>query len=77
MSMTSEDTMKDTYVRAMLARLMYLRLCEYKNYTPRSGMYADAGSRDYADLAIDVLGYDDEAVDEIGKALERMEKNSE
>ena len=73
-SMTREEVMQDTYVRGLLARLMYLRLCSFKGYEPRGGMYADAGSRDYADLAIDVLGYDDESVVEMERTLERMEK---
>lgn len=71
--MNREEVMHDNYARGLLARLMYLRLCTYKGYEPRGGMYADAGSRDYADLAIDVLGYDDESVVEMEKALERLE----
>jgi hypothetical protein len=60
---------EEMMVQQMLARAMYLRWCSYKKVDPRPGMYADAGSLDYAGVAIDLLGYDDEALDRLKEAI--------
>lgn len=56
-------------VQQMLARAMYLSWCKYKKVTPKPGLYADSGSLDYASVAIDMLGYDDEAIDRLKEAI--------
>ena len=60
---------EEVIVQQMLARAMYLSWCKYKKVEPRAGMYADAGSLDYASVAIDMLGYDDEAIDRLKEAI--------
>lgn len=59
---TISNVAEDAYVTGLLARAMYLRWCEHKGFDPRPGMYADAGSMDYATVAVDILGYDDQAI---------------
>ncbi len=64
---TISDVAEDAYVTGLLARAMYLRWCEHKGFDPRAGMYADAGSMDYARVAVDILGYDQNAIDHLLK----------
>lgn len=52
----------DAYAHQLLARAMYHKWCKHHARTPRPWPYADAGSMDYAATAIDLLGYDDEAI---------------
>ena len=54
---------EDAYVTGLLARAMYLRYCEHKGFQPSPGAYADPGSWDYAKVAVDALGYDQNAID--------------
>ena len=58
-----DNKAEDAYVTGLLARAMYLRWCEDKGFDPRPGNYADAGSIDYAKVAVDILGYDQNAID--------------
>jgi hypothetical protein len=58
---------EDAYVTSLVARAMYLRWCEHKGFNPKPGMYADAGSMDYARVAVDILGYDQNAIDHLLK----------
>jgi len=69
--LTREKAIEDLYVKQLLARIMYLQWCKYKNYTPRAFPYVDAGSRDYAGIAVDTLGYDDQAITELENMLEK------
>ena len=62
---TISDVAEDAYVTGLLARAMYLRWCEHKGFDPKPGMYADAGSMDYARVAVDILGYDQNAIDHL------------
>lgn len=64
---TISDVAEDAYVTGLLARAMYLRWCEHKGFNPKPGMYADAGSMDYARVAVDILGYDQNAIDHLLK----------
>lgn len=57
------NDMETQAVTALMARVMYLRWCEFRNFEPRPYPYADAGSMDYAATAIEYLGYDDEAIE--------------
>lgn len=59
--------MKDTrlYARLLLSRAMYHKWCSFKNVKPRPWPYVDAGSQDYAAVAIDLLGYDDDGINEL------------
>jgi hypothetical protein len=61
---------EELYVTQMLARAMYLNWCDYKNFTPKPGMYADAGSQDYARVAVDLLSYDEEAIERLKVAVQ-------
>lgn len=62
---TISDVAEDAYVTGLVARAMYLRWCEHKGFNPKPGMYADAGSMDYARVAVDILGYDQNAIDHL------------
>ena len=53
------------YVVTLLARRMYLNLCEHKNVKPWDYPYIDRASIDYANLAVDFLGYTDGAIDKL------------
>jgi hypothetical protein len=68
---TREKAIEDLYVKQLLARIMYLQWCKYKGYTPRTFPYVDAGSRDYAGIAVDTLGYDDDSIAEMEAMLEK------
>ena len=59
--------MKDnrTYVKMLLARAMYHKRCEFKKVDPFKFPYTDPGSLDYAAIAIDLLGYDDDGITEL------------
>lgn len=50
------------YAKQLLARAMYHKWCEFKNFPPKRFPYVSDGSIDYADTAIEMLGYDDESI---------------
>jgi hypothetical protein len=52
----------DLKVEYMLARVLYERFCDYKQFTPRKQPYVDPAMLDYASLAVEYLGYDDDAI---------------
>jgi len=60
---------EEIYVTQLLARAMYLNWCSYKGFEPKAGMYADAGSQDYARVAVDLLSYDEEAIERLKEAV--------
>ena len=60
---------QDAYVAQLLGRVMHHSWCDHKNSTPRKYPYVDAGSQDYAMIAVRFLGYDDEAVSMLEKEL--------
>ena len=49
--------MEREYVKASLARRFYLAHCAHRGFEPRGRV--DSWAYEYADIAIDVLGYDD------------------
>ena len=59
----------DAYVTQLVARAMYHSWCKHKNVTPRPYPYADAGSQDYARVAVALLGYEEDAVKDIEETL--------
>jgi len=61
---------EELYVTQLLARAMYLNWCSYKGFNPKGGMYADAGSQDYARVAVDLLSYDEEAIERLKEAVQ-------
>lgn len=52
-------TYDDEWVRDRLARRMYLAYCAENNRQPHRKQYAPKWARQYADIALDALGYDD------------------
>lgn len=68
--MPKTDVLKDAYVKELLSRLMYLQWCRFKSFDPRPYPYSDAGSREYASLAVDLLGYDDGVIDDLEEVME-------
>lgn len=63
------DDAEDAYVTGLVARAMYLRWCEHKGFNPKTGMYADAGSMDYARVAVELLSYDEESIERLKEAV--------
>jgi hypothetical protein len=76
-SVSKLNVLQDAYVKELLARLMYLQWCRHKAFDPRPFPYSDAGSKDYASVAVDVLGYDAEAVSDLEDILERWSEEHE
>ncbi len=64
---------QDAYVKLLLGRVMHYAFCEHKRSTVnRKFPYIDGGSIEYADIAVRLLGYDDDAVDELKAELRRL-----
>ena len=49
-------------VRYLLGRELYMNLCEHKGFKPRPHPYIDPAMNEYANIAVNMLGYDDEAI---------------
>lgn len=62
---------EDKLIRA-LARLMYLVYCERAGKRPHRDGYVPGWALDYAECALDVLGYDDDAPARVGEAVDRV-----
>jgi hypothetical protein len=54
--------MEELEVRYLLGRKFYMNLCEHKGFTPRPHPYIDTAMNEYANIAVSMLGYDDEAI---------------
>lgn len=56
--------MKDeqTWVTERLARRMYLRYCQEAGRRPFRRQYAPPWAKDYAAVAVSLLGYDDDSI---------------
>jgi hypothetical protein len=67
--MLKTDVLKDAYVKELLARVMYMQWCRFKSFDPRPYPYSDAGSRDYASIAVDILGYDDDVIKDLEEVV--------
>lgn len=63
---------QDAYVAQLLGRVMHHAWCDHKNTKPRKYPYVDAGSQDYAMIAVRFLGYDDETVGLLEMELKRL-----
>lgn len=59
----SVTTNEDTQVIGALARVFYIDYCTNGNLEPNPAPYVPRWAVSYARLAVDALGYDDEAVD--------------
>lgn len=57
-------TPTDDQVIHALARRMYESFCEHRAWTPHPYPYVDAGSIRNATLAVDMLGYSDDVLEE-------------
>ena len=64
------EEMERTYVTQLVGRAMYLRYAKYKGYNIKPWPYVDPGSQQYADTAVELLGYQPDDIPEIAKALE-------
>ena len=64
-SMTEKD--EETRVLGLLARAFYLDYCKAREFVPRREPYVPEWAIDYAQTAIQILGYDDEALEELRK----------
>ena len=54
--------MEEIEVRYLLGRKFYMNLCEHKGFVPRPHPYIDTAMNEYANIAVTMLGYDDEAI---------------
>ena len=54
--------MEELEVRYLLGRKLYMNLCEHKGFKPRPHPYIDTAMNEYANIAVNMLGYDDEAI---------------
>lgn len=54
--------MEELEVRYLLSRKLYMNLCEHKGFEPRPHPYIDAAMNEYANIAVNMLGYDDAAI---------------
>lgn len=68
--MDKTDVMQDEWVTRKLARLMYLVYCRHNGSNPFHGDYVPAWALDYAQVAVEVLGYDEEGVSSLSEQLE-------
>ena len=59
---------EEQWVTDRLARRMYLRYCQGHDRRPFRKNYAPPWAKDYASVAVSVLGYDDEAIRRLADA---------
>lgn len=71
------DAMSDQRATLMLARFLYHAYCKEKGFTPYAPPWVPRWAIDYAQLAVKVYGYTDEAVDELQQDLERLDVPAE
>jgi hypothetical protein len=57
----TEVNYEEEWIIRQLARRIYLAYCEHNNTTPFRGDYAPAWAIEYAEIAVETLGYDDVA----------------
>lgn len=55
-----------------LSRAMYISLCDHKGFTPHPEPYLDAGTTRYAEIAVRMLGYDNNTLDMIQEANQNV-----
>lgn len=55
-----EKEMEREFVKSRLARLLYLAHCKHNKWEPRTRI--DPWAYEYADISIEILGWDEEAV---------------
>jgi hypothetical protein len=67
------DAMADQRATLMLARYLYHSYCKEKGYSPYAPPWVPRWAIDYAQLAVKVYGYTDEAVDELQDEVEKMD----
>jgi len=58
-------------VKYLLSRRMYLSLCKHKGFEPRPQPYVDPAMMEYAHIAVEALGYDEEVLDDLEKEGEQ------
>lgn len=63
----------DTRAVHLLARFMYHYYCKEKGFTPYAAPWVPRWAIDYAELAVKMYGYTDEAVDELHQELSVMD----
>ena len=56
------DENEEQWVTDRLARRMYLRYCQENQRRPFRKEYAPPWARDYANLAVMLLGYDEDSI---------------
>lgn len=57
--MTDAADQREGKVIHHLARELYLSFCQHKGWTPNRWPYVDEGSLRAAEVAVNILGYDD------------------
>jgi hypothetical protein len=63
------DNEMDDKAVALLARRLYLHYAQEKNWQPYAAPWAPRWAMDYARIAVQTYGYDEESVDELRQEL--------
>jgi hypothetical protein len=68
--MMNDSTVSDTdRAVLMLARAMYVHYCGEKSFDPYSAPWVPRWASDYARIAVEAYGFDDEGVQELSHEL--------
>lgn len=67
--MTKTEQLENTYVRGLVGRVIYHRLADWKGFQPNNYPYQDKQCIDYANVVVDVIGYDDEMIESLEEYL--------
>jgi hypothetical protein len=63
------DNERDDLAVLTLARMIYIRYCDNRSFTPYEAPWVPKWAVEYARVAVSAYGYDDEALDEAISSL--------
>lgn len=63
--MKINEEMMDQLAVQGLGRVLYLHYCEHRKFDPKPVPYVPGWAVDYARVAIDVLGFDEDGFDDV------------
>jgi len=67
--MMMSETMTDDVAVGMLARRLYLHYAQEKQWEPYPAPWAPRWAMDYARIAVESYGYEEQAVDELRQQM--------
>jgi len=65
----SEDVKKNGEAMVALARKLYLHYCKEKAFNPRQYPWSPLWAMEYAQIAVDAYGFDDEGYEDLLKEI--------